>query len=152
MRNFNKLTAKFRLTQRKFASALAKFRRIFARTKNAKHRTSFAFLLHSSVVWAFIVTKRSSFFSAVFCLCSCCCLVCCSMTCIKSWSCFLDCSSFLLSDSSRCFCSCMSSIFHFCMRSFFSQCNLHIFDFLLLVLFHSLPHLCLSFLFLAKVL
>ena len=57
MRNFNKMTAKFRLTQRKFASALTKFRRIFARTKNAKHRTSFAFLLHSTVVWAFIVTK-----------------------------------------------------------------------------------------------
>ena len=43
------------------------------------------------------------------------------MTCIKSWCCFLDCSSFLLSASSRCFCSCISSIFHFCMRSFFSR-------------------------------
>ena len=33
---------------------------------------------------------------------------------------FLDCSSFLLSASSRCFCNCVSSIFLFCMRSFFS--------------------------------
>ena len=35
MRNFAKMTAKFRLTRRKF---VAKFRRIFARTKNEKHR------------------------------------------------------------------------------------------------------------------
>ena len=56
-RNFKKMTAKFRLTQRKFASSLTKFCRIFARTKNAKHRASFAFLLHSTVVWEFIVTK-----------------------------------------------------------------------------------------------
>ena len=38
MRNFAKMTTKFRLTQRKFASALTKFRRIFARAKNEKHR------------------------------------------------------------------------------------------------------------------
>ena len=57
------------------------------------------------------------------------------MTCIKSRCCFLDCSSFLLSASSRCFCSCISSIFHF----------LHFFDVLLFLLFHSLPHL--SFVF-----
>ena len=56
-----------------------------------------------------------------FCICSCCCLVCCSMTCIKSWCCFLDYSSFLLSTSSRCSCSCISFIFHFCMRLFFSR-------------------------------
>ena len=56
-----------------------------------------------------------------FCTCSCYCLVCCRMTCIKSWCCFLDCSSFLLSASSRRFCSCISSISHFCMRSFFSR-------------------------------
>lgn len=56
-----------------------------------------------------------------FCICSCYCLVCCRMTCIKSWCCFLDCSSFLLSASSRRFCSCISSISHFCMRSFFSR-------------------------------
>ena len=55
-----------------------------------------------------------------FCICSCYCLVCWRMTCIKSWCCFLDCSSFLLSASSRRFCSCISSISHFCMRSFFS--------------------------------
>ena len=36
---------------------VAKFRRIFVRTKNEKYRISFAFLLHSTVVWAFIVTK-----------------------------------------------------------------------------------------------
>ena len=68
---------------RNFAKMTAKFRRIFARTKNwknQKHRISFAFLLHSTVVWVFIVT----IFRAVFCLFSCCCLVCCSMTYIKS--------------------------------------------------------------------
>ena len=62
----------------------------------------------------------------------------------------LDCSSFLLSASSRCFCNCVSSIFHSSVRSFqilanMLQCNLHFFDFLLLVLFHSLLHL--SFIF-----
>ena len=56
-----------------------------------------------------------------FCICSCYCLVCGRMTCIKSWCCFLDCSSFLLSASSRRFCSCISSIFRLCMRSFFSR-------------------------------
>ena len=59
----------------------------------------------------------------------------------------LDCSSFLLSASSRCFCSCMSSISAW-GRSFLVnllQCNFHFFDFLLLVLFHYLPHL--SFVF-----
>ena len=56
-----------------------------------------------------------------FCICSCHCLVCCSMTCIKSWCCSLDCSSFLLSASSRCFRSCIPSNFHFYMRSFFSR-------------------------------
>ena len=45
------------LDSTKIASSLTKFCRIFARTKNAKHRASFAFLLHSTVVWAFIVTK-----------------------------------------------------------------------------------------------
>ena len=48
-RNLAKITAKFRLTPRKFASALTKFRRIFGRTKNEKYRISFAFLLHSTV-------------------------------------------------------------------------------------------------------
>ena len=50
IRNFAKMTAKFRLTRRKFASALTKFRPIFARTKNEKHRISLAFLLHSTVL------------------------------------------------------------------------------------------------------
>ena len=50
MWNFAKITAKFRLTQRKFVSTLTKFRaEVFARTKNEKHRISFAFLLHSTV-------------------------------------------------------------------------------------------------------
>ena len=93
-----------------------------------------------------------------FCICSCCCLVCCSMTCIKSWCCFLDYSSFLLSTSSRCSCSCISFIFHFCMRLFFSRkyatVLLPLLDVLLLLLFHSLPHLSSVFSFLcpAKVL
>ena len=43
------------------------------------------------------------------------------MTSIKSLCCFFDCSSFLLSASSCCFCSCISSIFHFCTRLFFSR-------------------------------
>ena len=93
-----------------------------------------------------------------FCICSCCCLVCCSMTCIKSWCCFLDYSSFLLSTSSRCSCSCISFIFHFCMRLFFSRkyatVLLPLLDVLLLLLFHSLSHLSSVFSFLcpAKVL
>ena len=47
---------------RNFAKMAAKFRRIFARTKNQKHRISFPFLLHSTVVWAFIVTKSEKHF------------------------------------------------------------------------------------------
>ena len=62
MRNFAKMTGKFLLAQREFASALTKFRRTFARTKNEKHRILFAFLLHSTVVWAFIVTKSEQLF------------------------------------------------------------------------------------------
>ena len=57
MRNFAKITAKFRLTQRNSRvlrrKFVAKFRRIFARTKNEKHRISFAFLLHSTVVFKY---------------------------------------------------------------------------------------------------
>ena len=71
------------------------------------------------------------------------------MTSIKSLCCFFDCSSFLLSASSCCFCSCISSIFHFCTRLFFSRkyaiVSLQLLHYLLLLLFHSLPHL--SFVF-----
>ena len=44
--------AKLFSLRRNFAGAnfVAKFRRIFARTKNEKHRISFAFLLHSTLV------------------------------------------------------------------------------------------------------
>ena len=53
-RNFVWLNENSRALWRNF---VLKFRRIFARTKNEKHRISFAFLLRSSVVWVFIVTK-----------------------------------------------------------------------------------------------
>ena len=54
----------------------------------------------------------------------------------------------MLSASSRCSCGCISSIFHFCMSFFLANmplCHYHFFDVLLLLLFHSLPHL--SFVF-----
>ena len=65
MRNFVKITAKFRLTQRKF---VAKFRRIFARTKNEKRRISFAFLLHSTVFCYRRIHERNSFAVGAICL------------------------------------------------------------------------------------
>ena len=61
------------------------------------------------------------------CICSCCCLVRCSMTYINSWCC----SSFLLSTS----CCAWGRSFLAIML----QCHLHFFEFLLLVMFHSLP-------------
>ena len=52
-RNFASVDAKFRLTQRKFASALTKFRgkisSNFRENKGRKTRISFAFLLHCTV-------------------------------------------------------------------------------------------------------
>ena len=74
MRNFAKMTAKFRLTQRKYASALTKFRgEISSNFRENKERKTPNFVCIS-------FASRSSFLSAVFCLCYCCCLVCCSMT------------------------------------------------------------------------
>ena len=46
-RLFGKMTAKFRLPQRK--SAVANFRRIFARTKDQIQRISLSLLLHSTL-------------------------------------------------------------------------------------------------------
>ena len=46
-RLFGKMTATFRLTQRK--SAVANFRRIFARTKDQIQRISLSLLLHSTL-------------------------------------------------------------------------------------------------------
>ena len=51
MRNFTEIRAKFRLTQRKFASALTKLCRIFARTKNEKHRISTVCISFSTILY-----------------------------------------------------------------------------------------------------
>ena len=67
MRNFAKMTAKFRLTKIRECfdeiswRNFAKFRRIFTRTMNDKHQILFAFLLHRSELCFFIRSNLSLF-------------------------------------------------------------------------------------------